>query len=461
MFNKISLNIGLLFFIFILIIESVLFFLLYTTLADHQINQVMESLLTRGNTHRDVLEEHFDQSTLTHVGIMESASDFDVIITGVSGDVLSQSDDIDDEMKEVIQTVDYNNINAQGEVIEARWRERNYIASTSPIIINNELFGHVFMFVHTNQIKNTMSQLSQQFLFLGLITILLTIVTIFWLSKFISRPLIKMTKATEHLSEGTHVVKLNTKRKDELGDLARSITKLSNDLERLKSERNEFLASIAHELRTPLTYIKGYADILNRDGISEHEKKEYRAIVREETERLTLLIKHLFDLARMDQNKFTINRQEILINEWINKITEKLMPSFNEEGILLYVNCPDKIVLNIDPERMEQVLLNVLDNALKHTRKGNQVCLDVRVKVETIIIRVADQGEGIPHEDLPYVFDRLYRVEKSRSRRGGGTGLGLSIAKEIVEAHKGRIDIESQLGEGTTVCIEFDKGVSH
>lgn len=458
MLNKLALKIGLLFFVFILVIESFLFFILYTNLVNDRIEEIMNNLLARANTHRDVLEDDFTRSTLKHVGVMESASDFAVIVTDVTGNVIIYSDPVEEEMKEVIEHNDYENIPTEGKIVEDRWAEKKYIVADSPITIDGEHQGHVFMFANTKIVKNVVDHLTEQFVLVGQITILLTIVTIFILSRFITLPLIKMKEATEQLSKGKTKVELHTGRKDELGELAISIIKLSNDLERLKKDRNEFLASISHELRTPLTYIKGYADIISKQGISEQEKKEYLHIIREETEHVTLLVKNLFDLAKMDENTFVIHPEKVELRQLIKAIEERTRPVMEEESIRFSVSCPANIQANIDPKRIQQVLSNLLENARKHTAEGKKVSLDVSQNDNKIIITILDEGEGIPKGDLPYIFDRLYRVEKSRSRESGGTGLGLAIAKEIIEAHGGSIEVQSKLGKGTSVTISLRRG---
>src|SRR5699024_9818031 len=268
MLNKISFKIGILFYVFIIMIEFFLFFILYIKLANDRIDEVMDSLLARGNTHRDVLEDHFDQPTLEHVVIMESESEFFVIITDRNGNIIVSSDSAEKAMMDIVSHSHENSdIPSEGKVVEDRWNEKQYIATDSPITINGKHQGHVFMFANSNYVKRTVDQLGSQFLITGLITIVLTVITIFVLSRLIAHPLLRMKKATEQLSKGKHDVELHTERKDELGELAHSITKLAEDLKKSKIERNEFLASIAHELRTPLTYIKGYADIVNREGI--------------------------------------------------------------------------------------------------------------------------------------------------------------------------------------------------
>ena len=459
MFNKLSFKIGLLFFVFILIIESLLFFILYTNLVNDRVEEVMDNLLARGNTHSAVLEDNFESPTLKHVGLMESASDYAVIITDATGNILINSDPVEEEMLEVIEHTDYEDMPIEGEIVEERWNEREYIVTDSPITIDGAHQGHVFMFAHTNIVKRIVDQLSDQFFVVGIITILLTIITIFILSRFITLPLIKIKEATEQLSEGKNNVKLSKERNDELGELAKSITRLSQDLDRLKNERNEFLASISHELRTPLTYIKGYADVINRRDMNEAEVKEYTAIIREETEHLSLLIKNLFELARLDQSRFVIEREEVRLCDLIQSVADRMRPLFKEKQVTYTVNCADNNVLAfVDPKRFQQVLLNILDNAKKHSYEGGEVVLKVTHTAEEIYLTVSDEGEGIPKEDLPHIFERLYRVEKSRSRESGGSGLGLAIAKEIIESHGGRIVIDSERGRGTCVRITLMRG---
>ncbi|ANU20643.1 two-component sensor histidine kinase [Planococcus plakortidis] len=460
MLNRLALKIGLLFFVFIIIIESVLFLTLYVTFVNERVDEVMTNLLARGNTHSEVLEDSFEPATLNHVALMESASDFIVIITDADGNELTHSDLIEPEMREVLEHTDFDEVLQGGKVVEERWDKKEFIATDSPITIEGEHRGHVFMFAETNHIKGMVSHLRNQFLIVGLIAVGLTVITIFLLSRLITLPLIRMKEATEQLSEGHHEVSLNIGRNDELGELANAITALSSDLEHLKNERNEFLASISHELRTPLTYIKGYADIASRPDASEEEKKEYIGIIREETAHLTELIRQLFELAQIDHNQFAIQKEGFSLEMLFASVVALVRPAFDEKQISLAVHCEHEIVAFIDPERFQQVLLNVLDNARKHSPEGTQVVLQGVQDKGTITISIRDEGEGIPEKDLPFVFERLYRVDKSRSRQYGGSGLGLAIAKEIVESHGGLMTLQSEYGQGTTVLIELKRGDS-
>lgn len=209
-----------------------------------------------------------------------------------------------------------------------------------------------------------------------------------------------------------------------------------------------------------MTYIKGYADIASRPDASEEEKREYIAIIREEIAHLTELIRQLFELAQMDHNQFSIKKEKFSLDVLFQSVAALVRPAFDEKQISLSVSCEKGTVAFIDPERFQQVLLNVLDNARKHSPKGTQVILQGTQDEETITVSISDEGDGIPEKELPFVFERLYRVDKSRSRQYGGSGLGLSIAKEIVESHGGLITIQSKYEKGTIVRIELKRGES-
>src|SRR5699024_464615 len=255
--------------------------------------------------------------------------------------------------------------------------------------------GHVFMFAHTNYVKKTVDQLGKHFLWMSAITVVLTIATIFILSRLITEPLIKMKEATEQLSKGKHDVALPTERKEEIGELAHSITKLSKDLEQLKKARNEFLASIAHELRTPLTYINGYVDIMNRPNTSKQEMTDYMTIIKEETEQLTALISDLFQLAKMDQHNFNVRREHVDLSELLTSIGERIRPAFTEREMNLNIYCPGNITANIDPERFQQVIMNILMNAKNHSGKNTTTSIHVEQRKENIVMTIKDEGEGI------------------------------------------------------------------
>jgi signal transduction histidine kinase len=457
--NRISIKLGLLFLAFILLIEVGLFFYLYTGLAGIRISEELESLRLRGNSHREVLEKHHDSPTLSHVALMESEAKTDVIITDETGKVIEASTPLVKGAREAVEEWGGHSLQYKGEIMQGDWRTKPYIATASPIKINNKTLGTVYMFENTKDIKDMIARLQHHFYIAGVISVLFSIITVFALSKFITIPLIKMKQATRKLSQGDFSVKLGAHSRDELGQLGTSIQTLANELQRLKQERNEFLSSISHELQTPLMYLKGYADVAKRPLNSEEERNKYLTIIQEEAQRLSQLVKDLFQLAQLDQHTFLIQKQNVKLYPYLHNIIQHFDLALKEKEIQLHFDCPQETELNIDPERFQQVVVNLLDNALKYSKSETEISVLVREQPKKVMITFKDQGIGIPPDDLPYVFDKLYRVEKSRSRKSGGYGLGLSIVKEIVEAHGGEVAIKSGVGKGTTVEILLRKDV--
>lgn len=449
---KISIKLGLWFSFCILLIEIFSMTFLHRNLVHSQVDQEFNSLQARGNSHRDVLEINSDPSTMNHIGLMESHTDTDVVITNTQGKVLLSSAKINSSIQDILNEPIID-IPTKGKIIQDDWEKEQYIGTVTAFNTNGKTSGYVYMFQNTDEVQRLISQLNKHILFASLLILFFILITVFLLSKALTKPLIIMKEATKKLSKGDFSVTLPAPSKDELGELSHSIQTLANDLNFLKQERNEFLASISHELRTPLTYINGYADIAKRKSLKEKDRVQYLDIIYEESQRVSRLLKELFDLAKLDQNTFSIMKEKVNLYVFLQSIYEKVLPAFKNKGIQLMLECPDNLSIDLDPARFEQIIINLLDNSLKYSKESTTTYVRTNIKNGFIQITIKDQGVGIPQEELPYIFDRLYRVDKSRSRATGGFGLGLAIAKQLVEAHGGEITVESQVGKGTCFTI--------
>lgn len=454
--KRISVKFGFYFFICTFLIESILFFLLYYSLVNTRVQEEVKSLLTRGNNHRDVLEKYFDDQTISHVALMESEAETKVVITSKNGEILAKSSNVDHSMEKHLHTK-MSPVNKNGTVVEDHWKTSNYICTISPIQVGSDTKGYVYMFLGTDSIKQMIQRLTYQFIVVGAITFILTVITMFLLSRLLTNPLIKMKKATEKMSKGDLSVSLNINRNDEVGELAHSIQKLADDLNYMKKERGEFLASVAHELRTPLTYVRGYADVIIKNQIPAQDQNHYLSIIKEEADHVTRLVQDLFELAKMEKHNFIIHTEETNLYHLLKKIITKVQTSYNSKNMHIIFSCPENIVIPVDEQRFEQVIINLLNNAYAHSHINSKVFVTVIENKENITITVEDEGEGIPKQHLPHIFERFYRVDKSRTRATGGTGLGLAIVKEIIELHGGNISVESELGYGTIFTIYLKK----
>ncbi|MBB6175484.1 two-component system sensor histidine kinase ResE [Anoxybacillus tengchongensis] len=220
---------------------------------------------------------------------------------------------------------------------------------------------------------------------------------------------------------------------------------------RLDKLRKDFIANVSHELRTPIAMLQGYSEAIVDDiAATDEEKKELAKVIYDESLRMGRLVNDLLDLARMEAGHLTLHHEQVSLRPYIERIIHKFQGLAKEKGVRLLVDMNNEPIVSFDPDRIEQVMTNLIDNALRHTDDGGEVRVIVAADEEVVRISVQDSGTGIPEEDLPFVFERFYKADKARTRGRSGTGLGLAIAKNIVEAHKGTITVHSKLGEGTT-----------
>ncbi|MEG0383551.1 MAG: HAMP domain-containing sensor histidine kinase, partial [Solibacillus sp.] len=443
--NKISTKLATYFFIVVLIMDFFLMFYLHRNIINSKVDEEFETLLANGANHRDVLMEHYSDTTIKHIVLMEKDANREVIITNQQGAVLGKSD-INVALLEQLNLRLTDLQVEKDKILVSNWRDSPYIVSAHPYVINPKQSGYVIMFFSTSAINGMVADLTMHFAIAGVTSFIVLFIVYAVLSKVITRPLIHMKEATEKLSEGNFQVRLSVNSKDELGELAGSIQKLANDLERLKLERNEFLASISHELSTPLTYLIGYSKVMSRGNLTEQERQQYLEIIVEESNRMKELMKNLLDLARMDENTFTVKKAFFAARPFFDGIYKLVEPSFAMKNMKLTLHCEGEYQLFADALRLEQIVINLLDNALNYSDEQSKVILHVSQNEEKTIISVMDSGIGIPANEIDFIFEKLYRVEKSRSRAFGGSGIGLSVVKELVEAHGGTIEVKSKRG---------------
>lgn len=228
---------------------------------------------------------------------------------------------------------------------------------------------------------------------------------------------------------------------------------------RLDKLRKDFISNVSHELRTPISLMQGYSEAIMDDiADSKEEKNELAKIINEESLRMGRLVNELLDLSRMETGHFQLNTETIQVSSFIQRILNKFRALVKENNIRLELTADYKFETAIlDPDRMEQVFTNLIDNAITHTRENGYVHVLVNNTKDHLSVEIRDNGSGIPEEDLPFIFERFYKADKSRTRNAKqkGTGLGLAIVKNIIEAHQGTISVKSKVGIGTTFSFKI------
>lgn len=300
-----------------------------------------------------------------------------------------------------------------------------------------------FQQAHTNAMQWTML----------ILTILVCVVSII-IARRIVRPITNMSKAAISASKGDLSVRVPTPQgKDELTDLVKTFNHLVITLQTQEDLRKRLTSDIAHELRTPLNTLLAQVEGMI-DGIWE-ANNEHLESTRSVVLRLTGLVNDLDQVIQTEAGSVKISVNKVDVSKIADKVTSSMIASFHQKGINVICNLEQNAYIEGDEQRLSQVFTNLLSNSLKHSSQNGKVAVSVKRSNATIVVKVADDGIGIAEKDLPFVFERFYRGDRSRQRGTGGSGLGLTIVKGIVESHGGSIKIESEIGVGTSVTIVF------
>jgi two-component system sensor histidine kinase BaeS len=307
-------------------------------------------------------------------------------------------------------------------------------------------------------VKNTVEQryvdgVNQALWIAALSGIWLSLLLGTWLARTLTRPVNELTTATRSMASGKLEQQVPVRSQDELGELAAAFNQMSADLARANQARRQMTADIAHDLRNPLTVIGGYLESL-QDGKLKPTPERFETMSNE-VQHLQRLVEDLRTLSLADSGELALHRQPVFPGDLLERVAAAYRHQAAGQGIQLLVETePDLPESALDPERMEQVLGNLISNALRYTPEGGEIRLTARQLAGRLVLSVADTGSGIPPESLPQIFERSYRGDASRT--GNESGLGLAIAKSIIELHGGRISAQSDgPGKGTQILIEF------
>ncbi|MDA1759807.1 ATP-binding protein [Bacillus cereus] len=323
-----------------------------------------------------------------------------------------------------------------------------------PIIENGKIKEYAFAIASLQPVNEAMLVLKDYYVYALIIVFLVIILLSFYYSKIIVKPLIKMNRVTKKMANFDFSEKLPVTADDEIGGLSGSIntlsvnlkdridrlnvanTKLQQDIERerqLEKTRKEFISGVSHELKTPLSVIRSFAEGI-KDGVSK-DTSYYTDVILEETENMNRLIVEMLELAKLESGTYKLDMTTFSIGELTQQVYTKLLFSMEEKHLQVNVDADPSILVKANRSRIEQVVVNLLSNAIRYTPDGEKIQVSIIEAEDTVKVEIENTGNPIPEESLEKIWDRFYRLDASRSRHTGGTGLGLSIVKNILDLH--------------------------
>ncbi|EMT39837.1 Signal transduction histidine kinase [Thermoanaerobacter thermohydrosulfuricus WC1] len=428
------------------------------TLEKYYIDNIIEILTSQGTSFSRVFDSYIDADiyTISQDVVKKLATDTNaqVQVLNMEGMLLGDSTLSSTPVPVKILTPDVIQAISGGSGVYTEKINNERVLHVS-VPVKNKL-NYVAILRLSSSLEEVSNIIKRLVLFLALVLTVSSLVALiigFFIANELTKPLEMVKKATQEMAKGNFKVRAEKTSNDEIGILADSFNKMAEELGQLEEMKNEFISNISHELKTPLTSIKGFA-ITAMDLVEKNsELYEYLNIIDEETDRLSRLVDELLDFSKIELNKIKLSFEEVELDKLIEDTVAILRPHASNYGVnLICKKKIDRVVINGDVNRLKQVLVNIIDNGIKACSRGKYVKVFLDIKDKKAVIRIEDQGQGIPQEEIKYIFDKFYR---GKNNKYSGTGLGLAISKKIIEEHKGTITVESEVGKGSVFTIEL------
>ena len=324
------------------------------------------------------------------------------------------------------------------------------------IIHDGEIAGVAVYISAVQEIYENLHSIQLKILTWMIVVAALVLILSMFVMRTITRPIGELNEGINKMTGGDLSARVNVRGKNEFSDLAAAFNSMSEKIEALDKTRSQFVSNASHELKTPLSTMKILIETLvYQDPMDPAMAKDFLNDINKEIDRLNRIVSDLLTLVNIDSGGMRLNLADLSLNALLDEQVKRLLPLARENGIEINLEMKEELTISGDSVKLQQVIYNVIDNAIKYTPRGGEVETTLSRSGKKAVIRISDTGIGIPSNDLPHIFDRFYRVDKARSRATGGTGLGLSIVKQTVQQHGGNITASSTEGKGTTFEIEL------
>ena len=329
-------------------------------------------------------------------------------------------------------------------------------------VYGKEITGTDYCYVilmSIDPIDATSSVITSQLIYITIISLVISTVISLFMSRRISRPIMQMNENAKKLGKGDYNINFEKCGYEELDELADTLNNATHSLERTDEIRRELIANVSHDLKTPLTMVKAYSEMIrDLSGENKQKREEHLKVIIDETDRLTRLVNDMMDLSKIESGIITINKEIFNFSELASSLIDRIKISKMDTEHNIEYSIPKDIYVNADKTKIEQVLYNLVVNAIKHSGEGKR---NIQIKVTTsqkrVKVEVIDDGVGISEENLKHIWDRYYRASESFTRNVQGSGLGLSIVKNILIKHSSDFGVESEVGKGSDFWFDLEK----
>lgn len=307
-------------------------------------------------------------------------------------------------------------------------------------------------------VEDTTKILKSQLIYITLILLIASIIISFIISRKFTKPIIEIQKVAEKMSVGNFDTNINIKNKDELGNLAKTINHMGDEISKIDSLRKDLIANVSHELRTPLSIIKGYAEtIKDVTGNNPEKRTKHLQIIIDESDRLSKIVDDILNLSQLQSGNIKLDKLDFNINNTINKIVKHYNILIQKTNTQLIIIGESKSLVYADEHRIEQVLYNLVNNAFSHTPNGSIITIEIIEELNLVKLKIKDNGRGISEDEIKYIWDKYYKKDTTTDKKRVGTGLGLAIVKGILEAHQSKYSVESIIDKGTIFWFDIPK----
>lgn len=435
------------------------------TMIDNLANTIENSLL----------KHKADQEDIDDIFSLIVNNDTCVAIYNENGQILYESDALGEAcmLKEdiVINDIDINIENNPVQLTDALKENKN-IQTT----IVSDITGYE-MLIYAKEIRNNLANyylvlnsplepvesvidfILNQYLYIAIIVFVLASVLAVYFANRLSSPIVRMKKEANKLAGGNYDVSFQTAGNyfSETTDLAKTLDDAAGQLSKIDELRKDLIANISHDIKTPLTLIQAYAEMIQDiSGDDPIKRNEHLDVILKETEYLDKLVTDMQELSKMQVGYISLNKTNFDLKQAVTDVLDLLEVLFEESDIKLELNLKE-VTIYADEMKLSQVIYNYISNAIKHSKKGETIHINIIDSEDYVRLEVIDEGDGIAEEDLPYIWDRYYKIDKGFKRNLESTGLGLAIVKGILEAHHAKYGVESKLNEGSKFYFELSK----